>query len=146
MRRLTIFLLSGFLISRALIVDTAAQSGVSTGSMLGFVTDTSGAIVPGAEVVITSNTGYRRAVLSADDGSYRAPLLPPGNYQITASSSGFKTFVREGLVLTVDQNLRVDIALTLGEITEKVMVEATTVDVDTHSSQTSSVVSETQLK
>ena len=87
MRRLTIFLLSGFLISSALTLDAAAQSGVSTGSILGFVTDMSGAVVPGAEVVITSNTGYRRAVTSADDGSYRALLLPPGNYQISASSS-----------------------------------------------------------
>src|SRR5262245_29392523 len=130
MRRLTIFLLTGFLISGALTLDAAAQSGVSTGSILGFVTDMSGAVVPGAEVVITSNTGYRRSVISADDGSYRALLLPPGNYQISASITGFKTFVREGLVLAVDQNLRVDIALTLGEVTEKITVEGNAVQVD----------------
>ena len=111
-RRPTFFALAALLISCSLAVEAGAQSGVSTGSILGFVTHTSGAVVPGAEVVITSNTGYRRTVTSADDGSYRALLLPPGSYEVSASRTGFKTFVRKGIDLAVDQNLRVDIALT----------------------------------
>lgn len=134
------------LVTCALAIEASAQSGVSTGSILGFVTDASGAVVPGAEVAITSNTGYRRTATSLDDGSYRALLLPPGNYEVSASRSGFKTFVRKGLVLAVDQNLRVDVSLTLGEVTESVTVEGSAIQVDTHSAQTSSVVSEGQIE
>ena len=144
--RSTLFALAALLISCSLAVEAGAQSGVSTGSILGFVTDTSGAVVPGAEVVITSNTGYRRTVTSADDGSYRALLLPPGSYEVSASRTGFKTFVRKGIDLAVDQNLRVDIALTLGEVTESVTVVGDAIQVDTHSSQTSSVVSDEQIE
>src|SRR5262249_3143191 len=89
------FALISLLIAGSFVVEVSAQSGVSTGSILGFVTDMSGAVVPGAEVVITNDTGYKRIVISKDDGSYRALLLPPGNYEVSASRSGFKTFVRK---------------------------------------------------
>ena len=141
---LSLFL--GLLISFAIVGRADAQSGVSTGSILGFVMDPSGAGVLGAEVVLRSDTGYQRTVVSADGGSYQALLLPPGTYDLTVTQQGFKTFVRSGLTLGVDQNLRVDINLTIGELADKVVVAGSAVQVDTHSSQISSEVTQAQVE
>jgi len=123
----------------------SAQSGTSTGSIIGFVTDISGASVPSAQLTVTSETGYRRSVVSAADGSYQALLLPPGNYDITASSKGFATFNRKGLTLSVDQNLRVDLTLEVGDTTTQVEVAGNVTEVDTHSFETGNVVNRQQI-
>lgn len=145
-RSSVVAIFASLLISLSLAVRASAQSGVSTGSILGSVVDASGGVVPGAEVVVKNDTGYQRTVVSGDDGSYRALLLPPGNYELAVSRQGFKTFVRRELTLGVDQNLRVDVTLEVGSTTESVTVTGTATQVDTYSSQPSTVVTEKQLK
>jgi hypothetical protein len=80
-RRPIFILFASLLISCALSLKVNAQSGVSTGSILGFVTDTSGAFVPGAELMLKSDTGYQRTVLPQKTALTRLSCFP-GNYEV----------------------------------------------------------------
>ncbi len=83
----------------------AAQS--FTGSILGTIRDSSGAVVPNASVtVVNVGTNVKSTVLSNEHGNYVAPLLPPGNYALEVSAAGFKKFVRDGVTLQVNQQAR----------------------------------------
>ena len=81
----------------------AAQS--FTGSILGTVRDSSGAVIPNAGIsVVNTGTNVKTTVQSDQAGNYLAPLLPPGNYSLEASAAGFKRFVREGITITAAHN------------------------------------------
>ena len=106
-----------------------------TGAILGTVRDSSGASVPGAEVtVINAGTNSRSEVRTDGAGSYAAQLLQPGIYKVEASAAGFKKFLQEGITLQVQQQARLDITLTVGEVTESVMVSADAALLETASS------------
>jgi hypothetical protein len=94
-------------------------------TLKGRVTDSSGAAVPGAKVEV-KNTGTNRVTPTEADsaGLYTAPFLQPGSYSVTATASGFKKFVREGLSLSVGDTVAVDIALEVGALTEQLTVTA----------------------
>ena len=113
----------------------------STGTIAGVVVDSQGAGVPGVEVVAT-NTGtnlpYR--AISSEDGSYVIPALPIGNYDLSATANGFKSFRRTGLRLEVSQRLRVDITLELGTVSEVLEVKAEVARVQTEDSNLGTVV------
>ncbi len=116
----TIALLVGCLAST---IPTTAQS--FTGTILGSVTDSSGAVAPGATVVIVNrSTNAANTVRSDASGNYVAPLLPPGQYSVQVEMAGFKKFLREGITLQVQQQARVDITLEVGALTESVVVSA----------------------
>ena len=87
-----------------------------TGALItGTVHDSSGAVVPGATVKITSAAGGNdRTLTTNSDGDYLAAGLPGGNYDITVSAAGFKTFKAKGVALRVAQKARVDATLTRG--------------------------------
>ena len=103
----------------------AALAQTPAGSILGTVTDASDAIVPGVTVVVTNVlTGVRHATKTNQEGEYLVPYLIPGDYQVTAEASGFKTFQRGGLTLQVDQRLRIDVVLSVGDTKETIVVEA----------------------
>jgi hypothetical protein len=107
------------------------------GSFTGTVTDTSGAVVPGATITaIEVDKGFSRTVLTLDDGSFEIPLLPPGRYRLTAEKSGFEKTTQGPLELTVNAHLKMDFQLKVGSQTTTVTVEATAPLLDT---QTSSV-------
>jgi hypothetical protein len=119
----------------ALALSASAQT--STGTIAGVVSDKSGAVVPGASVMITNaGTNQQRTVVSSDNGAYIAPLLPPGAYRIEVTAQGFKKFNQSGIELRVQQQARVDIALQLGDVAESVSVQA---DADIVEATTSSV-------
>src|SRR5436190_10905128 len=89
-----------------------AYAQESRGTIAGVVTDAQGAGVPKARVVITNvDTGVATSVLSNEQGSYGAPLLLPGKYRISAELTGFKKAAREGITLSVNDNLQIDIRL-----------------------------------
>src|SRR5688572_2816846 len=96
-----------------------------TGTILGNVKDSSGAVIPNAEVRLT-NTDTNLAMTAQTDasGNYAANNLPRGNYTVEASAPGFKKLVREGITLAVQQQARLDLVLTVGEVAESVMVTA----------------------
>src|SRR5690242_12383742 len=103
----------------------AALSQTATGTIVGTVTDNTGAVVSGARVALT-NTGNsaRIEVLTNAVGEYTAPLLPPGNYAVGVSVQGFKAFEQTGIRLQVQQQARVDVVLQVGALSESVQVTA----------------------
>src|SRR6202167_1392911 len=93
------------------------------GRILGSVSDQSGAAVAGAKIVITdAQRGVTRTISTDDSGNYVAPELQPGVYKVRAEAIGFKTVERENIVVEVAQDLRVDIALPPGQVSETVVV------------------------
>jgi hypothetical protein len=95
------------------------------GTVLGSVTDPSGAVVAGATVKVKNlGTGLERTTVTSADGSYSVPELPIGSYSVTVSQAGFKTFVATGVAVDVATERRVDAALKTGAVTTQVEVSA----------------------
>ena len=93
------------------------------GTILGSVSDSSGAAVPGAMVTIKNlDTGLTRVVTTSDDGSYAAPELPIGNYSVTVEKAGFKSGVVTGIHVDVSSERRADVILQPGQIAQTVEV------------------------
>ena len=117
----------------------AAQS--ITGSVTGVVTDASGAVIPGAEVtVINTGTNVRSTAKTDGSGNYTVPLLPRGEYKVEVTAPGFKRFVREGIVLQVQQTARVDVQMTVGEVADSVLVTADAASLETETATLAKVV------
>ena len=99
----------------------------ATGQLLGRVIDETGGVLPGVTIVVTSvTTGQEHSALTGDSGGYVLALLPVGEYSITAELPGFKRERITGIVLQTGQRARIDITLTVGDISEEVTVEGTT--------------------
>ncbi len=108
------------LLSTALLVGQTFR-----GTILGSVTDPSGAVVAGATVKVKNlGTGLERTTVTSADGSYSLPELPIGSYSVTVSQSGFQTFVTTGVQVDVATERRVDAALKTGQVTTQVEVSA----------------------
>src|ERR1019366_4120647 len=91
-----------------------ALAQVTTGTISGTVKDSSGAVLPGAQVVVLNDeTGISRTVVTDTSGRYSALSLSLGNYRVTATHEGFQTEVRRGIVLTVGREAVVDLTLTV---------------------------------
>jgi hypothetical protein len=118
----------------------AAQS--AGGTILGVVTDPTGAIVDGGTVTITNiGTGVDRVVETNEDGLYVAPNLIAGAYNLTIAATGFTLAQFKNVVLTVGERREVDVRLTVGQVTSNVTVSSGDVqDVDLASSAISGVV------
>jgi hypothetical protein len=131
----------------ALIVPVLASAQAVTGTIIGRVTDSSGAVVPGVTVTLT-NTGTKltRVVTTDTDGEYSAPSLPTGKYSVSAEISGFKTVTMSNVDLGVDQRVRIDVTLEVGTVSEAVTIEARSPLVQTSSSELGTTVNEEQIK
>jgi outer membrane receptor protein involved in Fe transport len=93
------------------------------GTILGIVTDSTGASVAGAAVLVKNvNTGLSRTVTTSEDGTYSVPELPIGTYTVTVEKAGFKQGVVTGLKVEVSSEMRADIALQPGEVSQKIEV------------------------
>ena len=118
----------------------------ATGQITGTVTDSSGAVMPGVKVVVTSQqTGLTRETTTSDVGNYVVPLLPVGNYLVTAEREGFKLAVQSDIQLNVDQVQRIDLKLEAGNVSERVEVRANASTIDTETSTVGQLVSERQV-
>lgn len=96
------------------------------GSIVGSVTDPSGAAVEGAGATATSPiTGLSRKTTTDQSGYYSFPTLPAGSYEITLSHPGFSEFVRKDVPVSINSVVRIDVPLTMGAVTERVAVTAT---------------------
>jgi outer membrane receptor protein involved in Fe transport len=116
---------STFLLGLALLAPGLASAQSIYGTLVGAVTDTSGAVVPGATVTVTSTTtGAVRTLTTDSQGAYRATNLSPGQYTVEASLQGFKVAQRPGVIVEVGQTPRVDLVLQVGSPSEVVRVEA----------------------
>src|ERR1700757_3589134 len=100
-----------------------ASAQTQEGRILGTVTDQSGGLVKGAHVAITNvDTGVTRTLETSDVGDYVAPSLPPGPYKLVVEATGFKRVERSGIRLEVAKDLRLDITMQPGSVTEVVEV------------------------
>ena len=93
------------------------------GSIVGTVVDQSGAVLPNAAITVTNiATGEKRAVASDGQGNYQVLSLPRGEYAIDIEAKGFKHFSRSPINVVVDQVVRVDVAMSIGDMTQRVEV------------------------
>jgi hypothetical protein len=124
-----------------LLVVTMAWASI-TGSISGVVTDASGAVIPGAQVVATDTaTGIKNTVTTDAKGFFSLPVLPVGTYDLEISQVGFKTYRKTGLVIDANSALKADATLTVGTANEKIEVTTDTVHVETESTQMGEVIS-----
>ena len=108
-----------------LLLTSLASAQSFRGSITGTVSDSSGAAIAGADVkVVSADTGLTRTVTTNSDGFYTASELPPGNYSVTISKSGFRTATAKGIRVSVTNPARADISLTPGQVQESVTVQA----------------------
>ncbi len=130
-----------------LLVTVAAAAQQNTGTILGLVKDSSGAVVPGASItILNEETSLTRTVTTGENGAFRAPALPVGRYTVRAELAGFRTQSQRGLILEVAQELVVNPTLEVGAVPqEEVVVSAEAPLVNTTSSALGSVVNEQSM-
>src|SRR5215475_11934940 len=113
-----------FLALFAALTGGSAFAQTFRGTILGTVTDSSGAAVPGVGVTIKNlDTGLTRNVGTSDDGTYSAPELPVGNYSVTVEKAGFKTGLVTGVKVEVSSERRADVTLQPGQLSQTVEVQ-----------------------
>jgi hypothetical protein len=107
------------------LLAISALAQLSSGTILGTVTDASGALVPGVTVkIINPATSLAREVVTNEDGNFRVESLPIGFYQVEFEKAGFKKEIRAGVKVDIDQRVRVDVALSAGAVTDVVNITA----------------------
>ena len=108
-----------------LLASASLPAQTFRGTILGSVTDPSGAVVAGAKVTVKNvGTGLERTTETSADGSYSLPELPIGTYTVTITQTGFQTFVAKNVTVDVATERRVDAALKAGEVSTRVEVSA----------------------
>jgi len=119
-----------------LVVPVFAQDA----TLVGTVTDPSGAAVSSATITITNiDTGVSRTLATSSDGQYVAPGLINGHYTVKVAMSGFKAAEQSGITLQVGDRSRVDFKLQVGSAQEQVTVEANAIAVQSDSGEVSNV-------
>src|SRR3954468_757197 len=125
----------------ALVTSGWQASAQTSAGLKGVVSDSSGAVVPATEIVVTNlDNGARRQTMTNDTGDYDIPLLPPGRYTIVGRKPGFKQATREDLRLEVNQIAQIDFTLTAGEVTETVEVQASAPQLESNTSSVGHVI------
>jgi hypothetical protein len=108
-----------------------SQAGASAG-IYGSVLDAQGAIVPAAKVTLLHvSTNQTRTAPSNQAGEYGFPLLPVGEYRISVEQAGFKKYQQTGILLQVNDNVKIDVRLEVGEVSTEVKVESSAAIVET---------------
>ena len=124
----------------ALAASVWAQS-TGTATMLGAVTDSSGAIVPGAKVtVVNTGTNFVFTSITTSEGTWYIPNLNPGMYQLKIEAQGFKSHVRDGIQLRTAESPRIDVALEVGNVSESVQVTGAAPLLETETSTSGQVM------
>jgi hypothetical protein len=117
-----------------------------TGTIVGTITDPTGAVVPKALVTVRSlATNAKREVETDEEGDYNVPLLPPAVYRVTVEKLGFRRSVYANVSLDVDQTARVDVTLQVGVVNEELVVSDTVPLVQTDTSTLGQVIDRRQV-
>lgn len=135
-----LFCLLGVLSSGRLLAQ------ITTATVVGTVTDSTGAAVPNAQATITNtDTNLTRTVTANSQGQYRFDFLPVGPYTLVVTEKGFKKFTQTGIVLTLNETATLDARLDIGSITESVTVNAAPPAVNTSTSEVGTTVENEQI-
>jgi hypothetical protein len=102
-----------------------AQDLTTSAYLIGTVTDTSGASIPGAKITVSgTDNGVVRTVMTKGDGAFTVPLLPPSTYSLKVEMKGFKTYEQVGITLTPDHTVNQSVQMAIGVETERVVVSS----------------------
>ncbi len=124
----------------------AALFAQQEATILGTVTDPTGAIIGGAQVTVTNSaTGVSHTVTTNSQGAYQVPQLEIGTYNVSVRSAGFKTYEQTGVALHVSAMVRVDVTLQLGQTSENITVSSEAVQVQSESSEQSNLITGAQI-
>ena len=119
----------------------------TTASLVGEVTDNSGAVVAKASITASRvATGANYHGVSDSAGRYAIPLLPVGEYRVKAEAPGFKALVRNGIVLLVDQSAEVNLRLEVGEVSQSISVTESAPAISTETTDIGSVVENKRIE
>jgi hypothetical protein len=131
---------------RALAVLCAAAFALPVfaqtfGEITGRVTDASGAAAPGVAVSATNvSTNAVRQTMTTETGDYTFPSLPPGTYTVRAEKSGFKVIESKNVSVSVQQSVRLDFTLSVGQVSESISVEAAAVQLESETATVGTVI------
>lgn len=138
-----LYALAGALVFLALLVPAQTRD---LGSFVGTVSDTESVRLPGAAITIKNlQTGLNQSTVTNAQGRYRIERLPRGTYAVSAAFPGFKTTIKEGLVLSIGAEVKVDFILETGKIEEEITVVSKTPMVETTRAQVSTVISQKEF-
>src|SRR5438128_592599 len=123
------------LVALALLIGARAEAQQFKASVTGTITDAQGAVIPGVSVVVLNvDTNVPAETVTNGQGVFVVQDVIPGPYRITAALAGFKTYVREGIVLRTAETVTLHIALTVGVLEESVTVVGRTSEIETNQS------------
>ncbi len=129
------------IVALLLLANLAFGQTTGTATLVGIVTDNTGAVVPGAAVtVVNTETQFVYKGTTNPEGAYYVPNLNPGTYRLTIETQGFKRYVREGIILRTSEQPRIDVALEIGAVTESVQVTGAAPLLETETTSTGQVL------
>jgi hypothetical protein len=144
--RFPVHVVSTLAVLGILFAPVHAVAQVAVGTLLGNVTDESGGAVPGATITATeTRTNISRTAVSNEAGRYTFTNTPPGVYRVEGELVGFKKFTRDNVEVSVNTTVRVDIALSVGELEESVIVTGEAPMLQTDRTDTGRIIESTQI-
>src|SRR5215469_10862694 len=132
----------GLLFAIALMFLTSSSLlAQGLGRISGTISDTTGAVIPGATVTVTQvGTGTKTNVKANDQGDYIFPSLPPATYDLSVTASSFAGYVQKGILLQADAAVTQNITLKTGSATETITVSSDALQIDTTTGTVSQVI------
>ena len=128
------------------VLACAGAFAQANSEVTGIVTDQTGAVVPGADIVLVDpGTGFTKSTVSGETGLYDIAGLNPTNYNMKVTAKGFQSFAQNGIVVNVSATARVDIKLSVGAESQTVTVEADALAVQADSNVVSTLISSEQI-
>src|SRR5207302_6706634 len=124
----------------------SAQSQAFTATISGTVTDKSGSVVTGAKITLTSaERGIARSFVTKESGTYTITLLPPADYSLKVEQPGFQTYEQRGISLAAGASATQDIVLSVGAVTQEVVVSDSAPLLNTDNANISADISQQQV-
>jgi hypothetical protein len=127
------------------MVSTTQAQTATTGQIVGLVTDPTGALVVGATLTLTNDSGVRRQSTTGANGRYEFPLLNPGAYRLEVSASGFVSIKLEGITVRITESRVTDVALKVAGAPSTISVTGESPQVQTESSARGSVIEQQEI-
>ncbi len=123
------------------------QAQSNAADLIGVIRDETGGVLPGADITVRNvATGIARNTVTDDTGSYRVPLLPPGEYELRVALEGFTTQVLQGIVLTVGQSANLDVVLKVQSSETEVTVTSDAAIIEKQKTVQASTISQNEIQ